>query len=504
MRSMKDWRRTEASATEETGVDRRTFLRGAALGAMGLGAASAMFGCAPQSANATLATTGDGEAKREVSDLTGWAGTPEDILAIGGSTMPLADLNRMREEYVNAQTDFVCEDGTVIPAAYVKMRALIHTYGQGSGNEVSAATFAGLMDKLTEDQALAYTQMPYGVRFNAMDFQDKSGRSLEECHELCELMAQQGWLERYETTDGITYHHIGFFQGVEEYPFDYIIYEDPTWLPGIEGEDMFEDFGTSGTPNFISIPVSKDVVKDEVLPLHDDIEKFIRGKGKYAVAPCLCRWMWVRDNCPDTEQPPFEDFLAGKCADYRAPEIENFHVETCLQCGDEAEYWIWKNMAREITEDEAVALLKRSAEDGMILHSLFHQDHGTICSCHSDSHCYICDFFTAIGEEGQDWDQKPAFQQISHYMLDVDYDKCVKCGTCMARCPLHAVTMDGEGGAPKVNARCERCGQCAMVCPQEARKLTRRPEEMNLPLPATHLDDYNLKGAYRFEKGLIK
>ena len=89
-------------------------------------------------------------------------------------------------------------------------------------------------------------------------------------------------------------------------------------------------------------------------------------------------------------------------------------------------------------------------------------------------------------------------------MLKVDYDKCAKCGTCMDRCPLHAITMDGKGGAPQVSGRCERCGQCAAVCPQNARKLVRRPEDQILPLPATHLDDYNLKGAYRFEQGLIK
>ncbi|WP_302398642.1 4Fe-4S binding protein [Eggerthella sinensis] len=484
------------------GLERRDFLKGAAASAMGLCALGGMIGCAPRSANADLLEAGDASLV-EPSDLTGWAGTPAHIAELGGSTMPLADLNRMRQEYVEAQTDFTCEDGTVVPAAFVKMRALIHTYGQGSGHDLNRATFRGLMDTLTEEEARAYIEMPMGVRFNAMDFQDKSGRTLEECKALCEHIADAGWLERYETSDGVSYHHIGYFQGCEEYPYDKVVWDTPGWHPGIWGADCYDDFGTSGTPNFYTVPCNREIVADETLPLHDDFENFVRGKNKYAIAPCLCRWLWVRDNCPDADLPAFEDFLQGNLEDYISPEL-GFRVETCLQFGDEAEYWMWKGMAREITEDQAVAYLKRSVDDGFILHSLFHQDHGTICSCHADSHCLIIDSFTAIGETSEEVATKPAFQQISHYMLKVDYDKCAKCGTCMDRCPLHAITMDGKGGVPQVSGRCERCGQCAAVCPQNARKLVRRPEDQILPLPATHLDDYNLKGAYRFEQGLIK
>lgn len=287
------------------------------------------------------------DQKGAPSELTGWAGTPEAIAKNGGSTMPLADLNAYRKAYVDAQTEFVCEDGRVISAPYVKMRALIHTYGQGSGNETIDFSFEGITKLLTEEEAQAYIEMPYGVRFSAMDFQAQSGRSLEECTELCEHIANVGYLERYETSEGIKYHQIGYFQGTEEYPFNAVVWgDDPDWLPGHMGADHNEDFGSSGTPNFYTVPCSKDVLKEgEELPLHDDIEKFIRGKSKYAVAPCLCRWLWVRSNCPDVDQPAFEDFLAGGMEEYVCPEIGH-RVETCLQCGDEAEYWIYKEIGR--------------------------------------------------------------------------------------------------------------------------------------------------------------
>lgn len=488
-------------------LGRRDFLKGAAIGAMGLGGAMGLFGCAPKPAGAEDGAdqSGSGKTKGAASELTGWVETPDPVLSIGGSTMPLVDLNAARKAYVDSQVEFTCEDGTVIPEAYVKMRALIHTFGQGSGNICDAFSFQGITTLLTEDQAQAYVDMPYGVRFSAMDFQSHSGRSLDECTQYCEDIARIGYLQRYETSEGPKYHHIGYFQGTEEYPFDSVLWnEDHEWLPGHMGVDHVEDFGSSGTPNFYTVPCGANVVREgESLPLHDDIGKFIRGKSKYAVAPCMCRYLWVRDHYPETEQPDFEEYLNGDLSEYVSPELGH-RVETCLQCGDEAEYWIYKGLAREITEEEAVGILDRAVEDGFMIHSLFHEDHGTICCCHEDAHCLIIDSYTAIGEEEQNWSQKPAFQQISHYMLEVDYDKCIKCGKCAERCPLHAISMEGEDGAPKVSSRCERCGQCAMMCQQGARKLSRRPEDMNLPLPATHLDDYNLKGAYRFEKGLIK
>lgn len=92
---------------------------------------------------------------------------------------------------------------------------------------------------------------------------------------------------------------------------------------------------------------------------------------------------------------------------------------------------------------------------------------------------------------------------MSHYNLDVDFDACIQCGACAERCPMHAITMDGEDGRPTVGPLCVRCGQCGMVCPVGAHTLSARPEEENLELPQNFTEDHNRKAAYRFEHGLI-
>lgn len=89
--------------------------------------------------------------------------------------------------------------------------------------------------------------------------------------------------------------------------------------------------------------------------------------------------------------------------------------------------------------------------------------------------------------------------QVSHYNLVVDGDACIKCGACAERCPLYAITMTDDG--PVVDAKCVRCGQCATVCPAEARKLTVKDD--NPELPEDMLQDYNLKASYRFLNGIV-
>ena len=112
---------------------------------------------------------------------------------VGGSTMPLAELNRRRQAYLDSKTDYVKEDGTVIPAAYVKMRSLIHTYGMGAGNTPSDTCFDNIVSRFTEEEAQAYVEMPLGIRFTPLDFSIKTGRPIEASRGH-ELHAAQGLL----------------------------------------------------------------------------------------------------------------------------------------------------------------------------------------------------------------------------------------------------------------------------------------------------------------------
>ena len=358
----------------------------------------------------------------------------------------------------------------------------------------------------TQEQAEAFLDMPVGVQFTAMDLFAKGGRTLDECSEVCEYIAKKGFLMRHEDSNGITYNHVPFFQGIAEYHFDELAPSQWKMSLGVCGDDAFGpdcDNAKTGTPVFYAVPCSPDVVEGgEVLP-YDDVRNIIQARpdATYAIAPCFCRYRAMMKDAVEKgtvdEVPTFEDFATGGLEGFFSPQC-NLCVETCLQIGTEADYWIWKIVARKITAEQALSYMERSCEDGFILQSCFSKDTGTICSCHGDC-CGICNDWRSIGDVDAVNGVKP-FEQISHYNLDVDFDECIGCGACAERCPLKAITM--EDGRPKVEGMCFRCGQCAYVCPKKARKLVERPAEQNAELPRDFLDDSNMKAAYRFEHGL--
>ena len=50
--------------------------------------------------------------------------------------------------------------------------------------------------------------------------------------------------------------------------------------------------------------------------------------------------------------------------------------------------------------------------------------------------------------------------------LKFDINKCVLCGVCVEKCPLGALTIEGNGIV--VGDACRMCGLCVRNCPEKA------------------------------------
>lgn len=50
----------------------------------------------------------------------------------------------------------------------------------------------------------------------------------------------------------------------------------------------------------------------------------------------------------------------------------------------------------------------------------------------------------------------------------VNKNKCISCGTCVAICPVGAISFDDDGKARIDRRKCIRCGACQASCPVEA------------------------------------
>lgn len=192
-----------------SGMSRRSFM--GAMGVMGMmGAMGIMGGCAAQAP----ASEGGEEALGETGEPKGVAAgrentnmwTPAEIESIGGSIMPLYEINKRRRELIDSKGDYTKEDGTVVPAVYTKLRALTNTYLVGCGSEVNDKCFDFFQMKFTEDEAQAYLEMPMGQWFNVRDYALASGRPTEECAEICEKLAKRGDLGR-KRQSGVNYYH---------------------------------------------------------------------------------------------------------------------------------------------------------------------------------------------------------------------------------------------------------------------------------------------------------
>lgn len=112
------------------------------------------------------------------------------------------------------------------------------------------------------------------------------------------------------------------------------------------------------------------------------------------------------------------------------------HLETdmCLHLGPAAEFYAETGKARYVTKEEALELLKRAEENGL-MHSVpnIHEpgESDSICNC-----CACSCFGLRVGLL---YGARDAIR--SNYVAKIDEEKCVACGQCVEHCPGNALKM---------------------------------------------------------------
>ena len=75
---------------------------------------------------------------------------------------------------------------------------------------------------------------------------------------------------------------------------------------------------------------------------------------------------------------------------------------------------------------------------------------------------------------------KPAQFFSANYFAEVDSDACHSCGTCLTRCQMDALSL--EGGPAGIDLdRCIGCGLCVTTCPSGALRMHRKASEKPPP-----------------------
>jgi len=143
-------------------------------------------------------------------------------------------------------------------------------------------------------------------------------------------------------------------------------------------------------------------------------------------------------------------------------------LENCIKYDELADYLIEKGIGREITKKEALEVIRKSEEAGLV-HLVDNAREGIKHTCNCCGCC--CWSVGTIRRKKIPRDVLMA----TYFLRETDQEKCTGCGECVEICPVQVIKMEGD--FPVVDKEwCIGCGVCAVPCPVSAVKLVRRSD----------------------------
>jgi ferredoxin len=238
---------------------------------------------------------------------------------------------------------------------------------------------------------------------------------------------------------------------LESLPKDFIkdfhYYFDEAWLP--------EAFKLKAA-QLRTIPIEKSIEVKSNVGSFDKLETLIDNtEAPYVVMNCICKQLKDLENQP------------CKVTSRR---------EVCMAFGIAAKLYMGQGWGREITKKEALEILRKNQEDGLILQPSNSQKVGFICSCCS---C-CCESLSRYIKF-----PNPGSMSITNHYAEIDPELCTGCETCVDICQMGAIKMKDSISKVKVK-RCIGCGNCVVKCPVDAISLKEK-EKQFIPFPT--MDD---------------
>jgi ferredoxin len=196
-------------------------------------------------------------------------------------------------------------------------------------------------------------------------------------------------------------------------------------------------------PQLRTIPVNRSLDHPMTILPYERAEEIVRRARKIVVAPCICR-----------RERHMDGHGCGKLS------------EACLVFDMGADLYERNGLGRLIQREEALDILTRADEAGLVLQPGNSQEPANICCCCG---C-CCGVLRSIKAY-----PKPASLMSSAFVVSFASETCSSCGTCRTRCQMDALHVESDKTVLAAD-RCIGCGLCVTTCPTGSLILNRKPD----------------------------
>ncbi len=283
----------------------------------------------------------------------------------------------------------------------------------------------------------------------------KIGKSAEETERLLDETAARGVIG-IRRRDGVKYYRtlpliVGMLEGA-------VMTTPPEKKPPLVAaagqffqDGLFlRDFVNTKISQMRTIPIQKSITPKHRIGSYDEVRKIIeQNSGPIVIFECVCR--------AGTEKQ-------GQ------PCKQTSRKETCMALGEVAKGLAASGkLGRPISKEEALDILQKNQEDGLVLQPSNTLEPEAICSC-----CGCCCGLLKV----QKMIPNPVSHWATNFFAVVNSELCTGCSICEARCQVAAMKMNEAKNAAAVDlTRCLGCGLCVEACPEDAIVLQNKATE---------------------------
>ncbi len=327
---------------------------------------------------------------------------------------------------------------------YRELQERLNAYSLGFPATESGIELKILKKLFSEEDAALFLAMSPGLE-KPEDIAQRVKKPVEEIASRLEDMAQRGLVFRLNKGGEKKYAATAYVHGIFEFQVGDMDKEFAEMMDEYF-QEKFNDAIVEGASNFLrTVPIQQSVSVTHKVAAYEDACELLRKASQIVVAECICR--------------KAQNLLDKGCKK---------ELEACFLFGSMGQFYLDNGMGRLVEREEAVQILLKAQEQGLVTQPAAAQNPQGMCNCCSD----CCGVLHAVNMH-----PKPAEIVFSNHFAEVEAEECTGCENCLDRCHMGAITITDDLIAEINRDRCIGCGLCVATCPTDAMKLVAKSEE---------------------------